>query len=125
MSRIKLLIYNCNTPMSTALKQQALREKAIRHREEKYKPQRESLVEFIKYYFKHELNKEFDDNWHYSVIEDKLKEVMEGKCTRLIINVPPGSGKTLMITKFFPVWYLGNKPDLQTIATGYSSMLTQ
>jgi len=113
------------TNSKQSLKAQALKELAIRELEGRTITQRESLVEAIKYLFEKELNKPFDDNWHYWVIEEKLKQVLEGKITRLIINIPPGSGKTELITKCFPVWALGNKPDLHIIATGYSTQLTQ
>ena len=101
------------------------RELIIRELEKRHSPQRESLVSFIEFFFKNELNREFEPNWHYNVIEEKLKEVMSGKCRRLIINIPPGSGKTELITKCFPVWALGHKPDMRFIVTGYSSTLTQ
>ena len=106
-------------------KKAVLKELAIRELEDRHKEQRKSLVSFIEFFFKNELNKEFQANWHYKVIEEKLKEVLEGKCNRLIINIPPGSGKTELITKCFPVWALGHKPDMRFIVTGYSSTLTQ
>jgi predicted phage terminase large subunit-like protein len=107
------------------LKQAALKEKAIRVLEERHKDKRESLVEYIDYFFRKELNKPFQRNWHYDIIAEKLTEVLEGKCNRLIINIPPGTGKTELVTKCFPTWALGVKPETQIIATGYSSNLTQ
>lgn len=107
------------------LKQQATQELAKRELERRYALQRTDLIEFIKYFFKQEKGKEFDDNWHYKLIADALYRVMKGECTRLMINQPPGSGKTELITKCFPVWYMGNKPEVNICATGYSTALTQ
>lgn len=98
---------------------------AIKALQEKFKPQRESLVEFMRYMWETEKKQEFDDNWHYYLIEEKLKKLLDGEITRLIINVPPRSGKTLMITELFPVWAMGNKPGTQFISTGYSTSLTR
>ena len=110
---------------SKSLKKQAIVELAKRELEKRHKPQRESIIEYIKHLFKEEKGKEFKENWHHELIANKLKEVVEGKCTRLIINIPPRTGKTELITKCFPVWYLGNHPEKQIIATGYSTNLTQ
>ena len=104
----------------------AIREELIkRELEQRHKDEQEDLVEFIKYFFKEEKGVEFDDNWHYQRIAKKLNEVLEGKCTRLIINIPPGSGKTELVTKCFPVWAMGKNPRLDICATGYSTQLTQ
>lgn len=108
--------------MSLALS--AKKELSIRELEKRHSKERESLLSFIQFFFKEELNKDFQINWHHKVIEEKLLKVKNGEITRLIINVPPGSGKTELITKCFPVWLLGNDPTLQIISTGYSSQLT-
>lgn len=107
------------------LKEEAIKERGIRELEKRHSDKRESLVSFIRYFFETEKGKPFDDNWHYHAIEEKLKQVLEGTCNRLIINIPPGSGKTELITKSFPVWAMGIKPTTQIIATGYSTSLTQ
>jgi hypothetical protein len=57
--------------------QRAMQEIAIRKLEEKYKPEREDLYEYIKTYFKLEKNKEFQDNWHNYVLADALMRVYE------------------------------------------------
>jgi len=107
------------------MKKQILKEIVARELKERHKNQRESLIDCLIHYFDKELNKSFDDNWHYRMIEEKLNKVLTGEITRLIINVPPGSGKTEIITKFFPVWALAKNPMLQFIVTGYSASLTQ
>ena len=103
----------------------AIKEKAIRELEKRYANERDSLTSFIQEFFRSELNKEFMPNWHHTLIEEKLKKVLTGDITRLIITIPPGSGKTELITKCFPVWALGNHPHLWFISTGYSATLTQ
>jgi len=70
-------------------RREALKELAIRQLEKRHKDKQESLVEFIKHFFKHEKNKEFDINWHYKLIERKLKQALNGDFNRLIINIPP------------------------------------
>lgn len=101
------------------------KELARRKLRERHADKRESLVEMIKFYFEKEKNMAFHDNWHYYVLEDYLKRALDGEFTRLIINIPPWSGKTEFITKCFPVWTLWNYPTKEIIATGYSTSLTQ
>lgn len=104
---------------------QMLLEQALREQEKRRDKERNDLVECIQYFFKKELNKEFSVNWHHRLIADALHKVLTGEITRLMINIPPNSGKTEFITKFFPVYGMGKKEDLKVIATGYSASLTQ
>jgi len=103
----------------------ARRELAIRTLEKRYASERGDLVKFMQFYFKNEKKQEFGSNWHYDLIAEKLYKVISGEITRLIINIPPRHGKTELITKCFPVWLLGNHPEKEIIATGYSTTLTQ
>jgi hypothetical protein len=46
----------------------------------------------------------FIEDWHLHVIADHLEAVAAGKITRLLINVCPGSMKSLLTSVFFPCW---------------------
>lgn len=109
-------------------KELAMQELAIRELEKRYEKQRGDLLEFIQLYFQEErplgISKFALSPFHY-VIADRLHQCFEWKITRLIINIPPGHGKTELITKSFPVWALWNNPHTQIIATWYSTTLTQ
>jgi len=106
-------------------KQIAKKAIAIKALQEKMKPQRDSLIEFAKYMWKEEKKQDFDVPKHYYDIEEKLTKMLDGECTRLIINVPPRTGKTLMITELFPIWAMGRKAAKDFIVTGYSTSLTR
>jgi len=43
-------------------------------------------------------------SWHMEVICDALQSVAEGRCKRLVINIPPGFSKSLLTSVFFPAW---------------------
>ena len=100
-------------------------ELVLRQLESRTVKERESLVAFTKYMFKKGRNLEFRDNWHYHLLEKKLKDCMDGKINRLMINIPPGSGKSEMIAKCFPTWVLGHKPQTQIISVSYGSDLAE
>lgn len=65
--------------------------------------------------------------WHIDAISDHLKAITDGQLNRLIINVPPGTMKSLTVGVFWPAWEWGplNKPWLRTIATSYKEGLAK
>jgi len=52
-----------------------------------------------------------------------LEKVAAGITTRLIINIPPRSGKTQIAVKDFIAWCMGNWPDCEFIHASYSKTL--
>lgn len=67
----------------------------------------------------------FVDNWHLHAIAQALNRVETGDSRRLIVNVPPRSGKSLIVTVAFTAWLLGRNPRLRIICTSYSADLAQ
>lgn len=56
-----------------------------------------------------ERNAKFIDGWHIGAITDHLEAVHNGEINRLLINVPPGSSKSLTTSVLFPAWEWGPK----------------
>jgi len=54
---------------------------------------------------------ELTQNWHIGVICGYLEAVSAGKINRLIINVPPGTLKSLIVSVFFPAWEWISQPE--------------
>ncbi len=101
------------------------RELIIRTIEERTEAQRLSLYEFIKYYWKYEKKITLDENWHIKAICDALEKVYTWETKRLIINIPPRSLKTEIVSKAFPVWCLWHEPNLKFMGISYSSSLAE
>ena len=53
-----------------------------------------------------------------------LADVQAKKSPRLIITMPPRSGKSEIVSRRFPAYAFGRNPDLQLIATSYGSDLS-
>jgi len=72
-----------------------------------------------------ELNRDavFFHNWHNEVIASKLQSCLDGRITRLIINLPPRSLKSHAATVCFPAFVLGHKPSAQIICASYGQQL--
>jgi predicted phage terminase large subunit-like protein len=64
----------------------------------------------------------YKHGWHMDAICDHLQAVHDGHITRLLINVPPGTSKSLSTSVFFPAWEWGpaGKPGMRIIGTSYS-----
>ncbi len=48
-------------------------------------------------------------NWHIDAICQHLEAVTDGRINRLLINVPPGSSKSLIVSVLWPAWEWGPK----------------
>ena len=58
-------------------------------------------------------------------LEKFLQDVRDGKSPRLMISMPPRSGKSELVSRKFPAYAFGVDPDLQIIATSYSADMAQ
>ena len=63
-------------------------------------------------------------NWHLDVLCDLLADVTEGRRNRLVINVPPGTMKSLLISVFWPAWEWASRPGLRDLTLSYNDKLT-
>lgn len=67
-------------------------------------------------------------NWHIRKIADKLQEVVERleageEAINLVINVPPGTTKSTLVTKMLPAWLWTRSPSMKVIIATYESTL--
>ena len=81
------------------------------------------LHNFSRYMFRSKRNVDMLDNWHQARICNALQRVYTGRINRLIINVPPRSGKTEIAVKSFIAWSMGLSPDSEFIHASYSKRL--
>ena len=58
---------------------------------------------------------------HLDLINSKLLQVVNGEINRLMVFLPPRHGKSELISKYFPAWYLGMYPDNRVILTSYEA----
>lgn len=65
----------------------------------------------------------YKDNWHVEVLCDHLQAVADGRIKRLLINVPPGSGKSLISNVLFPAWLWTHSPEKSIISTSHNQAL--
>jgi hypothetical protein len=91
---------------------------------------RKGLLNFVRYFW-HSLepkNRPLVEGWPLEAICDHLEALTFGDIPskRLLINVPPGFMKSLLVDVFWPAWEWGpcNMPHLRYIAFSYSDAIT-
>lgn len=62
-------------------------------------------------------------NWHIDAISDHLEAVTRGEIRRLVINVPPGHAKSLIVSVAWPAWVWGSWPEWRGIFSSYNIKL--
>ena len=88
-----------------------------------------SLYDFIQYFWDIVASQTFRGNWHIEYLckeLEKLAERVGDKQPReydLIVNVPPGSTKTITCSIMFPVWCWTRWPQMRFITASYSGAL--
>ncbi len=91
----------------------------------------DSLYEFLGQAWRYMDASPFVAGWHIAAIADHLQAVVDGQITRLIINVPPRHGKSLITSVAFPAWCWAQKdlshtsgPGVQFLYASYGDNLS-
>lgn len=62
---------------------------------------------------------EFRNNWHLEAIADHLEAVLAGDITNLVIAVPPGTMKSILVSVAFPAWVWLKNPAARFFGASY------
>lgn len=65
-------------------------------------------------------------NWHLQAMCDHVQALLEGRITKgnLLINVPPGSMKSLIVSVFAPAWWWLDHPEWRAIFSSANPRVT-
>ncbi len=84
-------------------------------------PAKDSLVDFCE--------RASEGAWqrarHLELLCNKLEAVERGEIKRLCVLMPPRSGKSEVVSRHFPAWYLGRNPDKEMIFASYNDTLAR
>lgn len=95
----------------------------IERNAEKIRARCQSLYEFVKEFWPVlEPAHEFVDGWAIRAVCRMLELVTEGRIQYLLITIPPGMAKSLLVSVFWPAWEWGprGQANLRFLATSYS-----
>ena len=85
---------------------------------------RTDLSSFIQYGFRTVSPGDiYKHNWHVDALAYALQQCLDGGVRRLIITVPPRSGKSIAVSVALPAYILGQNPSQRIIAASYSQEL--
>ena len=85
-----------------------------------------SLAAFIKQAWEVlEPSNPYVHGWHIDAIAMHLNAVTDGDITRLLVNIPPGHMKSLLVSVLWPAWLWGprNQPHLRFLCVSHSQNL--
>lgn len=89
------------------------------------------LYEFVEFFFSEVSEDPFIPNWHIKYLCSELELIARRRVVRkpklhdLIINIPPGSTKTITVSIMFPVWCWAELGHwMRFITAGYSAALS-
>lgn len=81
------------------------------------------LYEFVKLAWRYADPAPFADSPHIELVCRHLEAVARDECRRLIVNIPPALGKSLMACVFFPAWVWTWWPECKFAFLSYDSGL--
>ena len=59
-------------------------------------------------------------NWHIDAICDHCQAVTRGEIRNLLINIPPGHMKSLIVSVFWPAWEWIEEPEVRSLFSSYA-----
>ncbi|MGB0889529.1 MAG: phage terminase large subunit [Solirubrobacterales bacterium] len=67
---------------------------------------------------------EYQHNWHIDAIAEHLIAVTDRDIRNLLINIPPGHAKSLIVAVFWPTWEWTFKPHTRWVFASYAQDLS-
>lgn len=84
-----------------------------------------SLYEFFKQAWEYIDPEPYIDNWHIKTICDHLEACYRGDIRNLLINIPPRTSKTMIISIAFPIWVWIQDPRTTFLCSSIGHSLTK
>lgn len=85
---------------------------------------RSDLLTFVRHAFTYLYpGQQFMENWHHEAIVHLLEEAIQGRQSRLIINMPPRQLKSFLVSVALVAFILGMDPTAKIICVSYSGEL--
>lgn len=114
--------------LAKAIKEKQLRDERKRQSDLGEPGRPGGLIHFVRYFW-HVLEPAtpFVEGWVIEAICQHLEAVTRGEIKRLLINVPPGFAKSMLVNVFHPAWEwsAAGLPHLRYVTFAYASHLTE
>ena len=67
----------------------------------------------------------YNAHWYHTLLASALDEVLTGKIRRLMVNIPPQTGKSELVTRRLAAYALGRNPELKILSGSHSAGLAE
>lgn len=67
----------------------------------------------------------YENALHHDAVAAALQEVEKGNYQFLILTMPPRHGKSQLVSRHFPAWYMGKHPDRSVVVATYNDDFAQ
>jgi len=93
-------------------------------REQNYRAAEGSLAAFVKHaWHVIEPNTPYSDNWHIHAVCEHLEAVSAGEIMNLLVNVPPGTSKSIVVSAMWSAWEWITDQSLRVLGASYGEDL--
>ena len=79
---------------------------------------RSSLLTFVK-----RVNPHYKIGPHHRILANRLEKAAKGELDRLATAIAPRFGKSLLLSLYFPAWFMGNFPEQKLIISSHTADL--
>lgn len=79
---------------------------------------RNSLLTFVK-----RINPQYKVGPHHKILAQKLEKTARGEIDRLATAIAPRFGKSMLLSLYFPAWFMGNFPEQKLIISSHTADL--
>lgn len=99
---------------------------ALLKRQQKALEAREKFMTFVKFTMPHMEDQNdvdrsaYQNERHHDAVAAALEEVEAGRIQFLILTMPPRHGKSELVSRRFPAWFIGRHPDWSTVVATYN-----
>ena len=94
-------------------------QRALLDRQARLETPRGSFIDFVR-----EVSPRFVVEEVHLMIADALERLVFGGLDRLMIFMPPRTGKSTLVSVYFPAWYIGHFPANEVMHVAYSENLS-
>lgn len=79
---------------------------------------RNSLLTFVK-----RINPNYKIGPHHRILAERLEKAARGQIDRLATAIAPRFGKSMLLSLYFPAWFMGNYPEQKLIISSHTADL--
>lgn len=80
---------------------------------------------FCAYFFKVMTGETMKINWHHKLLCRLIEEVVHQRVGNVLVNISPGSGKSVIVSRLFPLYCYALNPHSRFLLTSYSDSLVE